>query len=159
MGFGAGCPKMRHSGILLWIKVTYETANTRRMFWPSFVSLKAGNKSPMWKVSSLYIKRKGEILITREREFGAQKTMYTNLVTSSLMYYLRLKLHLVSTSQIHRFLVKKVWIFFSIWLLLWGSSLWGPRRYKINTNLFGPVNLSFIAGGVSAKKLEGKREM
>lgn len=148
MGFGAGCPKMRHSGILLWIKVTYETANTRRMFRPSFVSLKAGNKSPMWKVSSLYIKRKGEILITREREFGAQKTMYTNLVTSSLMYYLRLKLHLVSTSQIHRFLVKKVWKFF-LFGYFFGAHLFGvPVGTKL-TQICLALLISRLLQGVS----------
>ena len=39
---------------LFWIDVAWETADARRKLWPTSVPLKAENKSPMWKVHSLY---------------------------------------------------------------------------------------------------------
>ena len=38
----------------LWVKGTWETTDTRWTFWLSLFFLKAGNKTPMWKVPSLY---------------------------------------------------------------------------------------------------------
>lgn len=58
----------------------------------SFVPLKAGNRSPLCQVPSLY--QEGD------REFRAEKAVHTNLLTSSLVYYPEpTLLPLVSSSQ------------------------------------------------------------
>lgn len=62
---------------LFWIKGIWETASIRRPLLPSFFFLKIGDKSPKWKVSSLY-------LIIRDREFRPEEALEKNLVTSSL---------------------------------------------------------------------------
>lgn len=46
-------PKICRFGILFWVKDTWETAGARRELWPSFLFLKAGGNTPVWKVPSL----------------------------------------------------------------------------------------------------------
>lgn len=41
--------------VLFWIEGTWGIASKRRAFWPSFVSLKAAEKSPTWKAPSLHL--------------------------------------------------------------------------------------------------------
>lgn len=48
--------------------------------WPSFVSLKAGSKSLLWRYLPCIRKVEG-ILITREREFKTEKAIETNPIT------------------------------------------------------------------------------
>lgn len=70
-----------HAALAYWLKTS--KYNTRQTLWPSFFFWKAGNKIPVWKLSSLYQKESHILIIKtelRSREF------YTNRPCSSNSY-------------------------------------------------------------------------
>lgn len=77
-------PKIQHFGILFWIKVTLKMAGTRGIIWLPSVPLKAGGKSSIERYPP-GTKRTEILLITRDREFKAEKVVSPNPVTSSLI--------------------------------------------------------------------------
>lgn len=65
-------PKISHFGMLIILNSSYLRNNRyRRTLWPSFVPLKAKNKSPLWKVGTCP-SRFTDILLA-DREFRAEK--------------------------------------------------------------------------------------
>lgn len=70
---------------LFWIKVTWKMADPRWTLWPSFLFLKVGDKTPMWKVSSLY-QEKGRHSITRDEQSSQKKSVQTNLIKQTLIF-------------------------------------------------------------------------
>lgn len=74
---------------LFWIRVTWKGACAKRVHGPSFVSLNTGNKSPMWKVTSLlYIGAERDTLISRVKESRAKKpVLFTNSCPNSSLFF------------------------------------------------------------------------
>lgn len=99
-------------GILVYyLKEFEETAEAGRSLWlspPHPSSLKAGDKSSRGKVSSFQgTSRKGRVLITRDRELRAEKSVETG--SSFAIYHPESKLlQLVSSSKTYYFFAKKV---------------------------------------------------
>lgn len=65
----------------------WENGKTRKVILtsPCPSSLKSGDKSPMWEIS-FWTRGKGDILITRDRELGLEKSMQIDLVELTLVF-------------------------------------------------------------------------
>lgn len=123
----------------------------RRTLWASFFSLKAGDKTPLWKVPS-QIKRK-DILITRDRGLGAWKSVKQTSLNSALCSWPPLHhwLHLAQTpllSMLHKLIISLskmnksflLWSLLRVFILFWRFSLTGKKLIK--RVCFPPVNMS-----------------
>lgn len=113
---------------------------------PPLSPLKAGNKSPTWRYPPCTMRGEG-ILINRDRKFRAEKTIQTNLVTSSLISYPKPKLLcFVNPSEIG-----------FLWSFLWVVYFYGIL-YTRNQICSSPVNLSYVNLNIrEPKNLEGKK--
>lgn len=72
---------------LVWIKGTYETAGTRKTLCPSIFFLQAGDKSPVWKVSSLYEEERRHSYQPRDSTRGICKQIWFLWVSSHMVAF------------------------------------------------------------------------
>lgn len=134
-----------------WIK-GIETAGTRRTLWPSFVFLKAEDKTLLGKVPSLIL-LEGRALLSPELANVQPRNLYKqallNLLLSSYFFHHLLPLDqisfLINSSQIwskkHKIFL--FWSFFWVFIAFWRLSCTCKNIIKFIR--FSPVNLSCIS--------------
>ena len=80
---------------LFWFKGTWKAAGARKALWPPFFFLKAGDKIPMWNMSSLYQKERN-IRITRDRE-SRLREFCTDIIKMTFVFLSSLHIFYFST--------------------------------------------------------------